>query len=395
MKCKVKDDRLVGIADKFEEVYGSRECRLFRAPGRVNLIGEHTDYNDGYVFPMAIDMDVTMAARRRSDRLVRLHSMNFDEQAQFSLDAIDKDEEHPWSNYVRGVALYVGERFPSLYGTDVVIKGNVPIGSGLSSSAAIEVVTALALLDVNGLSLERREMALICQRAENEFVGNRCGLMDQLSSVFGQRGKALFIDCRSLNVRPVPIPEEVVIVICDTMKRRELVSSAYNTRRAECEEAARILSGHLPGVVALRDVSSADFEALKGELPQRVRMRAEHVICENERVKRSVDALHAGDLAKVGDLMAASHESLRDKYQVSCSELDLMVAIASRSPGCIGARMTGAGFGGCTVNVVERDRALSFCEAVKEGYRRETGVLPEIYTSCPSEGASALDDALR
>ena len=395
MKCRVMTDRLAGIIDKFEEVYGTRECRLFRAPGRVNLIGEHTDYNDGYVFPMAIEMDVTMAARRRPDRLVRLHSMNFDEQAQFSLDAIDKDEEHLWSNYVRGVALYIGERFPSLCGADVVIEGNVPIGSGLSSSAAIEVVTALALLDLNSLSLDRGEMALLCQRAENEFVGNRCGVMDQLSSVFGQRGKALFIDCRSLDVLPVLIPEEVVVVICDTMKRRELLSSEYNARRAECEEAVRILGGYLPGITALRDVSSADFEAHKGELPQRVRLRAEHVIHENERVKRSVEALHAGDLAKVGDLMAASHESLRDRYQVSCAELDLMVEIASRSPGCIGARMTGAGFGGCTVNVVERDKASSFCESVREGYRRETGVVPEIYTSCPSEGASVLDDPSR
>jgi galactokinase len=386
------NDRLAGITDKFEEVYGSRKCRLFRAPGRVNLIGEHTDYNDGYVFPMAIDMDVVIAARGRSDRLVRLHSMNFDERSQFSLDAIERDEEHFWSNYVRGVALYMSERFPSLCGGDVVIEGNVPIGSGLSSSAAVEVVTALALLDVNGLSMDRSEMALLCQRAENEFVGNRCGVMDQLSSVFGQRGKALFIDCRSLDVRPVPIPEEVVVVICDTMKRRELLSSEYNARRAECEDAARILGGHLPGVSALRDVSCEDFEAHKGKLPQRVRMRAEHVIYENERVEQSVEALHAGDLAKVGDLMAASHESLRDKYQVSCAELDLMVAIASRSPGCIGARMTGAGFGGCTVNVVERDRASGFCEAVGEGYHRETGIVPEIYTSVPSEGASAVDD---
>jgi galactokinase len=387
------DARLIRLVDRFEEAYGSRSCALCRAPGRVNLIGEHTDYNEGYVLPMAIELDVVVAARKRPDRLVRAYSANYEEGVEFLLGSMERDEEHPWSNYVRGVALYAGQRFPSLRGIDAVIEGNVPIGSGLSSSAAIETATTLAFLSLNELSMERREMALLCQRAENEFVGARCGVMDQLTSAFGQRGKALFIDCRTLEVQPVPVPEQVVVVVCDTMKRRELASSEYNRRRAECEEAAEVLGRALGSVAALRDVSPGELESHRHLLQPPLDRRAEHVVYENERVRESVSALLAGDLMRLGELMAASHESLRTMYEVSCPELDLMVEIASRSPGCIGARMTGGGFGGCTVNIVEADEASSFIGAVKEGYCRETGIAPQIYLSIPSDGASSLGAA--
>lgn len=292
--------RLRALVSRFEELYGVRDCRLFRAPGRVNLIGEHTDYNEGFVLPMAIERDVTVAGRRRHDRLVRVYSENYGEEVEFSLDAIARDPAHPWSDYVRGVALYVGEAFPTLRGIDAVIEGNVPIGSGLSSSAAIETATAIAFLELNGLSMGRKQTALLCQRAENEFVGARCGMMDQLTAAFGQRGSALFLDCRSLEFQTVSIPEEVVVVICDTMKRRELGASEYNRRRAECEEAARIVSQALPEVRSLRDLSPKEFRAHRRLLPPPLDRRTEHVVYENQRVKQSVAALRARDLEKVG-----------------------------------------------------------------------------------------------
>ena len=388
--CEAMNSRLEKITQRFEEVYGARGCRLFRAPGRVNLIGEHTDYNDGFVLPLAIERDVTIAAQGRSDRIVKAYSMDFGSEVEFSLDDIERDKKHTWSNYVRGVGLLLADRFPSLRGMDAVVQGNVPIGSGLSSSAAFEVAAATAMLGVNGLEMDRIEVALLCQRAENEFVGNRCGIMDQLSAVFGRAGKALLIDCRSLQVWPVPIPEDVVVVVCDTMKRRELASSAYNARRSECEEAVRLLQEKLPGIRALRDVSVEQFEAHKAALPATVRMRAEHVVYEDLRVERCVEALRTGDMAEVGRLMKESHESLRDLYQVSCHELDAMVEMAWRSPGCIGARMTGAGFGGCTVNLVERRKVAAFREATWSGYRGATGVAPEIYVSTPSDGACEI-----
>jgi galactokinase len=316
--------------------------------------------------------------------------MNYGQQTVFSLSNIRQDVGHLWGNYVRGVALRLKERFPGMRGVDAVVHGTVPLGSGLSSSAAIEMATALALVETNGLALDRREMALLCQRAENEFVGNRCGIMDQFTSAFGQRGKVLFIDCRSLEVRPVPVPAQVVVVICDTMKRRELASSEYNKRRAECEEAVRVLRSVLPGITALRDVSSDELALHKHLLRSPVDLRADHVVQENERVRKSVEALQSGDMALLERLMAESHASLRDKYEVSCHELDIMMGIAMRSPGCVGARMTGGGFGGCTVNVVRRENASEFCEAIREDYLQAVGVTANIYVSSPSDGACEI-----
>jgi len=238
--------------------------------------------------------------------------------------------------------------------------------------------------------MARREMALLCQRAENEFVGARCGIMDQLASACAERGAALFLDCRSLESQAVPIPGEVLVVVCDTMKRREIASSEYNRRRAECEEAVRIIAGTLPGVKALRDVSPEAFRAHRHLLPPPLDRRAEHVVYEDRRVEDSVAALRSGDLERLGREMAASHESLRTMYEVSCPELDTMVRIASKAPGCVGARMTGGGFGGCTVNVVLREDVAAFQEAVRQAYRAETGTTPDVFVSEPSAGAGEL-----
>ena len=382
--------RLRALTERFEELYGPGECRLFRAPGRVNLIGEHTDYNDGFVLPMAIDLDLVVAARLRDDRRVRAYSANFGAGVEFSLGAVTKDPANAWADYFRGVAFFINEAFPAVGGMDVLMDGTVPIGSGLSSSAAVETATALAFLRTNGLSMTRREMALLCQRAESEFVGARCGIMDQLVSACGERGAALFVDCRSLETQAVPIPDGVVVVMCDTMRRREIASSEYNRRRAECEEAVRILGEALPGVTALRDVSPEAFAEHRHLLPPPLDRRAEHVVLEDRRVEESVAALREGDLARLGREMAASHESLRTMYEVSCPELDTMVRIASEAPGCVGARMTGGGFGGCTVNVVLRESASAFEDAVKRAYRTQTGTTPDVHVSEPSGGAEEI-----
>jgi len=356
----------------------------------VNLIGEHTDYNDGFVLPMAIDLDIMIAVRPRRDRTVRVYSANYRKGTEFSMDAVTRDESSAWSDYVKGVAFFVNEGFPTTTGMDALIEGTVPDGSGLSSSAAVETATALALLRLNSIPMTGRDMALLCQRAENEFVGARVGIMDQLASACGEAGAALFLDCRSLESKAVRLPEDVCVAVCDTMTRRELASSEYNRRRAECEHAVRILREVLPDIRALRDVSPSAFREHRHLLPDPVDRRAEHVVCENQRVVDSVTALETGDLSRVGSEMAASHESLRTLYEVSCAELDTMVRIASGAPGCIGARMTGGGFGGCTVNIVMRESIREFVDTVQGGYRDETGTVPDVFVTNPSGGACEL-----
>ncbi len=367
----------------FREWWGQLPTHEARAPGRVNLIGEHTDYNDGFVLPMDIDRDIRVVFRPRDDRMVRLWSVDFAQASEFALDAIARDASAPWSNYVRGVAWALAERGISLRGMDAAIQGTVPIGAGLSSSAALEVAAGLALLASAGESVSPVALALACQRAENEFVGNRCGIMDQFISALGRAGHALFLDCRTLEHEHVPLPTGYRIVVANSMVRRALVDSAYNERRAQCEEAARAL-----GVRALRDADGAMLESAKPRLSEVAYRRARHVIAENARVLQSVEALRRGDAATFGALMDASHASLRDDYEVSCRELDALVEIARRQTGCLGARMTGAGFGGCTVNLVEAGAADAFVHALREGYRAATGLDAEIYVCDAAGGAS-------
>ena len=370
----------------FEKLYGSRPSLLVAAPGRVNLIGEHTDYNEGFVLPAAIDRHVVIAASPRKDRQVRLYAIDFDETADFDLGDIRYDEERRWSNYQRGVAWALESDGLALQGIDAAITSDVPIGSGLSSSAAIEVAAAYAFQVIGDLSLDGVKRALLCQKAENEFVGMRCGIMDQYIVSLGKRGHALLIDCRSLEYRPVPIPPGCCVIICDTKKRRGLVDSEYNTRRQECERGAKAL-----GVPALRDVTVQEFEARQSELDEETRKRCRHVVTEDERVLDAVAALERGDLVHFGELMNASHISLRDDYEVSCAELDAMVEAAWRQKGVYGARMTGAGFGGCTVNLVASEMAEPFRQRVAREYAEAIGVDPEIYVCSGEEGVRILE----
>lgn len=380
------------VSQQFRDLFGTAPQWIVRAPGRVNLIGEHTDYNDGFVLPAAIDRHVVIAARPRADRIVRLHAADIGAaggaSSEFELSDIRPDARQRWSNYERGVAWALQGAGHVLTGMEAAVAGDVPIASGLSSSAAIEVATAFAFQTLGGLELDGVQRALLCQKAENDFVGMRCGIMDQYIISLGRRDHALLIDCRSLEYRLVPIPAGVRLVICDTQKRRGLVDSEYNTRRQECEAGARAL-----GVPALRDVSVETFAARQGELGEVTRRRCRHVITENARVLEAVEALGAGDLARCGALMNASHVSLRNDYEVSCAELDAMVEAAWRQPGVVGARMTGAGFGGCTVNLVEDGAVEAFQHDVAQAYTRATGLEPRIDVCAAEDGVRLLYSA--
>ncbi len=378
------------VAEAFREQFAGPPPRYFQAPGRVNLIGEHTDYNDGFVMPVAIDRQVMLAARARTDGRVRLWSCDFQQVSEFAVASVSPDPSAAWSNYVRGVAYVLLREALPLRGMDAVIAGSVPIGSGLSSSAALEVAAAVALCALSELDIAPATLALLCQQAENDFVGNKCGIMDQLIATLGQPGHALCIDCRSLCYQAVPLPSTTSVVVCDTMKRRGLVDSEYNARRQQCEQGVQLLRQRLPGISALRDVSRSDLACFAQLLPPVVARRCAHVLSENERVLSAVEALRVGNVERFGQLMNDSHASLRDDYEVSCAELDRMVAVARNAPGCLGARLTGAGFGGCTVNLVRAADAAEFARCVGAGYEEATGIQPEVYVCQASGGAAEV-----
>ncbi len=370
----------------FAQAFG-REPQLYvAAPGRVNLIGEHTDYNDGFVLPAAIDRHALMAISPRADREVRLVAADFGSRSSFSLDEIEFDRVRRWSNYERGVAWALQEAGYTLSGLNVALSSDVPVGSGLSSSAAVEVAMAYAFQVVGDLPLDGVQRALLCQQAENDFVGMNCGIMDQFIVSLGQRGHALLIDCRSLEYTPVPLPGGCDVVICDTKKRRGLVDSEYNTRRQECERGASIL-----GVRALRDVTLQQLQEHRDDMDPVTFRRCRHVVSENERTLAAVSALRSGDLTRFGELMNASHRSLRDDYEVSCAELDAMVSAAWEQPGTLGSRMTGAGFGGCTVSLVRSADTVSFVQSVSASYTQATGIVPEIYVCQAEDGVRVID----
>jgi galactokinase len=376
------------LKEKFRERYGGR-ARVYRAPGRVNLIGEHTDYNDGFVMPAAIEFYVWIAIAPRSDRKLLIHSTNFSETVEIDLQNGVSPRNH-WSDYVAGVAVMLERASHHLQGANLLIHGNVPIGSGLSSSAAIEMASGFALLENSGLAVHRLELVKLCRRAENDFVGARVGIMDQFISGCGQAGHALMLDCRSLEYRLLPLPRDVSLVICNTMVKHELASGEYNTRRAECEEGVRLLARSLPGIHALRDVTLAELEADAGMLPKIIYKRCRHVISEDARVTKAAAALDQGDLDTFGALMAESHRSLREDYEVSCAELDLMVELAGQQGGVYGARMTGGGFGGCTINLVRTDAVNDFQSRVGDAYQNSTGLAPQIFVSPAAEGAGEV-----
>lgn len=376
----------------FTEQYGCAP-RLFRAPGRVNLIGEHTDYNDGFVLPMAIEHETVVAASARDDRRVRAFSLNLNEAVEFDLDHPGKPLRGLWVDYLEGMAQALEQDGVPLKGADLMVASDVPVGAGLSSSAALEVSTGLALVSVSGQIIDKVKLALAGQRAEHEYVGTKCGIMDQFVAALGRAGHALLIDCRSLTATPVPLDTtSVTIVICDSRVKHELSDSEYNVRRAECERGVEILKEVLPGIKALRDVTSEDFERHAGRLPEPIRARCRHVVTENARTLAAVQALRRGDAEEMGRLMAASHQSLRDDFEVSCAELDLLVEIAGGFNGCLGARMTGGGFGGSTVNLVRRDALEEFQEVVSQEYTRATNISPNIYVAEAGDGAREVSD---
>jgi len=377
------------LLDEFKVRFGTA-ASIYRAPGRVNLIGEHTDYNDGFVLPAAIDFYCWAAVAPRRDRKLVIHSENFNETVEAGLDSLSPLEKKHWANYPLGVAWALAQAGKPLSGANLYISGEVPLGAGLSSSAAVEVAIGFALLNQSGLAVDRAALARLCQKAENEFVGAHVGIMDQFISCFGRASHALLLDCRSLQYEFVRLPPDLQLVICNTMVRHELASGEYNARRAECEEGVRILRTVLPEIRALRDITLPQLEKHVRILPAKVFARCRHVITENARVKSAVDAFQRGESKALGPLMQDSHRSLRDDYEVSCRELDLMVEIAMAQPGLIGARMTGGGFGGCTINLVESAAVSDFKRNVAAEYSSKTGLTPEIYVSPASEGAQQM-----
>jgi galactokinase len=371
------------VVAAFRTSFGSDPSLVVRAPGRVNLIGEHTDYNDGFVMPLAIDRAVWMALRPRPDRQVHVRSLDFDAWGSFDLDAIGRGEPG-WIEYLKGVAWSLSTGGHTLAGWEGVMCGDVPLGAGLSSSAAVEMAAARAFFAVTGAEWDAATMAVAAQKAENQWVGVNCGIMDQLISGVGRAGHAVLIDCRSLATRAVPLPAGTAVVVLDTGTRRELVTSAYNERRAQCEAASAAF-----GVKALRDVDVERFNRECGTLEPVTLRRARHVVTENDRTERAANAMAAGDAALLGRLMYESHVSLRDDFEVSSPALDVMVETA-RTVGCIGARMTGAGFGGCAVALVSAADAEGFTAAVAERYSASTGHTPAVYVCQATDGAAVV-----
>ncbi len=393
------------VTEHYRQRFNADPAFVARAPGRVNLLGEHVDYNDGFVLPAAIDR-ATWAAFSPSDTdQTTLVALDIAEEVSFApenLAAKTQADGAPlpeWAKYPAGVMwalMQAGHATPAI---KAVFSSDVPRGAGLSSSAALELVFAVTWQKLGGWTLPPMDLALLCQRAENQFVGLKCGIMDQFASACGEQDRLLLLDCRSLQWQAAPLPESVVIVIADTSVRRSLSSSgAYNQRRASCEDAVRLLKEKLPGINSLRDVTLEEFNRLSPDLPAETAKRAAHIVNEIERTQGALKLLTStssaqapdGDIVRFGQLMNECHTSLRDLYEVSCEELDVMVAIGQALPGCYGARLTGAGFGGCTVNLVAREQAQAFSDALATGYEQQTGRHPEIYICRASDGARVL-----
>ncbi len=390
--------QIESLTSEFHRIYGSAPEKIARAPGRVNLIGEHTDYNDGFVMPIAIDRDVFIAARARQDNQVHITALDVqDGQSDvFALDDIPHHPDYRWANYVRGVAYYLSQREVKLAGIDAAITSNLPSGAGLSSSAALEVCTATILQAFTPRRLGGVVVAQICQQAENNFVGVKSGIMDQYASALGEKNAAIKIDCRALTYETVKLPRGVTVVVADTNKKRHLAGSDYNTRRMECENATMLLAQLLgKQLTALRDVSLKEFKTVGKQLPENLMKRARHVITENERVKKAAHAAARNDAVKFGALMAQSQTSLRDDYEASSPELDIMIEIAEQQPGCLGSRLTGAGWGGATVNLVRNAKVQDFCNNVAREYNARTGIEAWVSPVRASQGAGMIELAQR
>ena len=372
------------VTTVFKERYGAEPEFIVRAPGRVNLIGEHTDYNEGFVLPMAIDRAMWIALRPRDDEQIRIAALDVNEEIDFNLDQMQKGAPSA-GEYVKGVATMLQQSGYTLKGWEGVMSGDVPVGSGLSSSAALELAICRAFACVSGFAWEPVKMAQLSQQAEITWMGVSIGIMDQLISATGREGEAVMIDCRTLELETAPLPDSIKVVILDTGTRRGLVDSAYNERRQQCEKAATFF-----GVPMLRDVTLEQFTAREEELDDLTRRRARHIITENARVLAMRDAMHAGDVATMGQIMNEGHQSLSNDFEVSSEALDIIVEFAQQHPGCIGARMTGAGFGGCAVAIVSQDAVADFVETVSQQYQAKTPHTPAVYVCKASPGASVV-----
>jgi galactokinase len=385
---------LQALKQKFVARFGGSEAgiRSFFAPGRVNLIGEHTDYNGGYVFPAALTFGTTLLVRKREDALIRLASENFNLAGEFTLDTAVYDKAHDWMNYPKAVLVHLAKRGYTFGGYDLLFLGEIPNGAGLSSSASIEVVTAYALMSMEGHKLDKVELALVSQEAENQFMGVNCGIMDQFAVAMGKEEHAVLLKCNTLDYEHVPFKAKgCKLVIGNTNKRRGLVDSEYNARRSQCEQAVEYLKAAFPDLTLLGELNAEQLKANEHLIPdETVRMRARHVIEENDRVLQSVNALQANDLETFGKLMIASHASLQYQYEVTCKELDVMVEEALKVPGVLGSRMTGAGFGGCTVSLVQGDQVDAFITAVGKAYADKTDYKADFYVGEIGDGVKEL-----
>jgi galactokinase len=377
------------LTGHFESLFGSQPA-IFRAPGRVNLIGEHTDYNEGFVMPAAVAFSTYVAIAPRTDRKLIIRSEEFSGDYEFDLDNLPRQRIDSWCDYVLGVASVLEQRGYKLHGSNLLVHGEVPIGAGLSSSAAIEVASAFALMSLGEIDLPLPEVAKLCRQAENTFVGAKVGIMDQFISCMGKAGHAVLLDCRSLEVKFVPIPPDLRLVVCNTMVKHSLATGAYNTRREECEEGVRWFAKWNRNIRALRDVSPQLLADHAQDLPATIRKRCSHIVGENERALETVSVLTEGNLDRLRELMRESHVSLRDLYEVSCKELDVMVDAAQDLPGFCGGRMTGGGFGGCTINLVREQDAQRFAIEIAERYRRVTGITPQVYLCTAEAGAERI-----
>jgi galactokinase len=364
--------------------------RVFAAPARVNLIGEHTDYTGGFVMPMAIDFATVTVVSSRSDGKIVFYSENFDEEMSFERGSIEWAARGHWTDYPLGVLWSLQQEGVPVGGFSMTLAGNVPVGAGLSSSASVEVATAMALLDLAGVTLPLAKIATLCRRAENEYVGAKSGIMDQFVVAGAVAHRAMMLDCRSLDFEMLPLPDGVRVVICNSMVRHDVAGGEYGDRSDEVMAGQEVLRGERPGIELLRDATLADLEACRGKMSAASFARCKHIITENGRVLAAREALLQGDMERFGTLMLEAHASMRDDFAASCEEVDALVEIAARQRGCFGARITGGGFGGCTVNIVSGERAEEFVEAVRREYAAKTGIDAECFVCTPSDGALAL-----
>ncbi|MFL6375731.1 MAG: galactokinase [Pyrinomonadaceae bacterium] len=384
-------NRVANIVEQLRGASGAAP-RAFRAPGRVNLIGEHTDYNDGFVMPFALDRDCVTVAALRDDDTVNARALDLDETAGFKFSDQPQKQTGGWRDYVEGIIRLLGERHRVTRGMDLVFSSTVPMGGGLSSSAALLTSVGLAYLTLTGVDYEREELALVAQQAEHEYVGMRSGIMDQFTAVFGRRDHAMLLDCRSREIEQKPLDtlEDAKFIVCDSKVQHSLASSEYNQRRAQCELGVKILRRELGNIDALRDVTPEEIEAYREVLPEIVYRRCKHVVTEDQRVLAAAEALESGNVERMGELMLSSHQSLKFDYQVSCPELDLLVDAAKEIDGVYGARMTGGGFGGCTVNLIREDVEEVFRKVVADIYQGTFGIEPDIYAFEAADGASEI-----